>query len=131
MRKVLRFFCFGVLPVMALISFRAIGKISERMIYAKQGKRPNMAGAISSMAWSYRGILMALLIIAVSFVLFSKASRTGKMLTLLLVAEFNLLIMYYMEYAVFFPLVLLVVLVVNIIAFIPALAIKTRKNNYD
>lgn len=104
-----------------------IGRLSFESIGAKEGNQPTMAGGISFIAWSWRGIYGALLTILFSkYVLQSKISTTRKILVVLMIVIFNLPIMFFMELVVFFPLAaLIIVTIVNLITFLPVIIFKS------
>ena len=130
MKKLLKVFSFCILPIIIMISCIIIGKINERLIAINEGDHRTMAAGVTSIAWTYRGIYAMVLIIAFSFVLYSKTTKTGKILVLLLVLTINLPLMYYMELAIFFPMGLLIIPIANIFAFIPTL-LKTDNQQYS
>jgi hypothetical protein len=121
-KRILKVISFGILPIITLISFTIIGKINEREILAKEGSHHTMTGIISSTAWAYRGIYAMVLIIVFSFVLYSKLSKTVKVFVFMLMLILNLPVMYFMELAIYLPLGLIIIPVVNLIALIPAFA---------
>ncbi len=120
MKKLLKTFTFIILPITSLIIFICIGKINEKQIVLQQLK-PTMSGSIASAAWNLRGICVAILIFLYSFVLYSRISKARKLFVLLLLLMINIPLMNLMEIAVYMPLSLLIVLILNIFAFIPAL----------
>jgi cytochrome bd-type quinol oxidase subunit 1 len=128
-KRILKIFSFVILPLATLISFIIIGKINEQVIGAQEGSHRTMSGAISSIAWSYRGIFAMLLLIIFSFVLYSKLSRSVKIATLILMLIFNLPLMYFMELGIYFPLGLIVIPVVNLIALAPAVVEQAHSKN--
>lgn len=127
MRKRLEFFCFVILPIMILILFILIGVINMDSIHAEEGAHLTMSGSIELFTWIYRGVYSMLLIIAFSFVFYSKTSNIGKVFVFLLVLVFNIPIICFMEYLVIFPNLLLIIPIVNIFAFIPLVL----KKNFD
>jgi hypothetical protein len=114
-----------ILPIVTLISFIIIGGISEQAIRAKEGTHRSMSGAISSMAWTFRGIYAMALIIVFSNVMYSNLSKKVKASVFTLMLLFNLPLMYFMELAIYFPLGLIIIPVVNLIALAPANYKKT------
>ena len=132
MKIILKFISFVILPIITLISFTIIGKINEQIIRAKEGSHSTMSGAITSIAWTYRGIYAMALIITFSFVLYSKLlSKTVKISIFMLMLIFNLPLMYFMELAIYLPLGLIIIHVINLIALAPAFVAQVHNKSND
>lgn len=137
MKIVSRILGFGILPLCTIILFVSIGKLNEQIIYAKEGDHHTMTGGISAIAWTNRGIYAAILIIVVSFILFSKLSKKVKIFEVVLILMMNLPFIYFAEYLFFFPLLLLAIPVSNLIVFAPIFAVLTvnqtryKENEYS
>lgn len=131
MKRILKVIGFGILPIITLISFIIIGKDNERKILVKEGSHHTMAGIISSTAWTYRCIYAMVLIIAFSFVICSKLSRAVKIFILMLMLMLNLPLMYFMELAIYLPLGLIIIPVVNLIALSPVFVSQIQDKSRD
>lgn len=123
MKKLLKAFTFIILPIASLIIFICIGKTNEKQIVSQQLK-PTMSGSIVAAAWNLRGVCAAILIFLYSFVLYSKISKARKLFVLVLLLMINIPLMSLMEIAVYMPLSLLIIPILNIFAFLPALVRK-------
>lgn len=121
MKRILKVISFVILPIVTLISFTIIGGISEQAIRAKEGSHRTMSGAISSIAWTYRGIYAMALIIVFSYVMYLNLSKKVKASVFMLMLIFNLPLLYFMELAIYLPLGLIIIPVVNLIALTPAI----------
>lgn len=127
MKRILKVISFVILPIVTLISFTIIGRISEKAIHAKEGSHSTMSGVISSIAWTYRGIYAMVLIIVFSYVMYSNLSKKVKASVFMLMIIFNLPLMYFMELAIYLPLGLIIIPVVNLIALTPAIYNKNTQ----
>jgi hypothetical protein len=126
-KRILKVISFVILPIVTLISFIIIGGISEQAIRAKEGSHRTMSGAISSIAWMYRGIYAMALIIVFSYVMYLNLSKKVKASVFMLMLIFNLPLMYFMELAIYLPLGLIIIPVVNLIALTPAIYNKNTQ----
>jgi hypothetical protein len=126
-KRLLKVISFVILPIVTLISFIIIGGISEQAIRAKEGTHRSMSGAISYTAWTFRGIYAMALIIVFSYVMYSNLSKKVKASVFTLILLLNMPLMYFMELAIYLPLGLIIIPVVNLIALTPAIY---KKNSY-
>lgn len=123
MKKLFKVFTFIILPIASLMTFICIGKTNEKQIVSQQLK-PTMSGPIVASAWNLRGVCVSILIFLYSFVLYSKISKARKLFVLVLLLMINIPLMSLMEIAVYMPLSLLIIPILNIFAFIPSLLRK-------
>ncbi|MFW2487771.1 hypothetical protein ACN077_04245 [Clostridium chromiireducens] len=128
MKKLVKIFSSRILPIITLITFIIIGGIKNQLIAAEEGLHRTMSGVIEAIAWSLRGIYVAILIKVFSSVLYSELNKLVKIAVFLLMVVLNFPLIYFMDLAPFFPLALLIAIpLVNFIVYIPILVSRKVK----
>lgn len=90
MKKLVKIFISIILPIITLITFIIIGVKRNQLIAAEEGLHRTMRGGIEIIAWSLRGIYVAILIKVFTSVLYSEHSKLVKVAVFLLMAVLNL-----------------------------------------
>lgn len=122
MKKIVKIFISRILPILTLITFIIIGGIKNQLIAVQEGHHRTMIGAIEVIAWSLRGIYVAILIKVFSSVLYSGLNKLVKISVFLLMVVLNFPLIYFMDLAYFFPLAFLIAIpLVKFIVYIPIL----------
>lgn len=128
MKKIVKIFISRILPIITLITFIIIGGIKNQLIAVQEGHHRTMSGAIEVIAWSLRGIYVAILINVFSSVLYSGVNKLVKISVFLLMVVLNFPIIYFMDLAYFFPLAFLIAIpLVKFIVNIPILVSRKIK----
>lgn len=131
MRRLIKTISFFVLPMITLIFFLIIGK--SKTYHEYMGIPGPMHHAMSTYMyvdiWIGRGIYSMLLVIAILLVLFSKATNIRKAFTFLMLTLLNIPIIYAMYILIPNPQFILIIPIVNLLAFAP-FYIKVKSKIY-
>lgn len=120
MRRLLKTILFWILPIITLVTFIMIGKsqtYQEYMITANM--HHGMSSDMYMGIWVSRGVYSMLLVIAVSFVIFSMISKIRKIFLILMLALLNIPLIYFMNILIPNPQFILIIPIVNVILIIP------------
>lgn len=122
---------FCILPLITIVVFALIGVFKQRSIAAVEGQHPTMTGAITLLGWSMRGVYVAVLMAIYFSMLDLKLGKATNLMVLFLLIALNLPLMRYMELLVYLPLAVVILPIVNFVAFLPAIVKKKVDDKID
>ncbi|WP_160669637.1 hypothetical protein [Clostridium sp. C8-1-8] len=122
-------FCF--LPLITVAVFVLIGLFKQRSISAVEGQHPTMTGAIALLVWSIRGVYVAVLMAIYFSMLDVKLGKATNLMILFLLVALNIPLMRYMELLVYLPLAVVILPIVNLFAFLPAVVKRKVDDKID
>lgn len=127
MKKFSKLICLSILPLITFLFFTCIGEYRLKSIFFSNemhsGIQYEIHHGISSdmylFLWILRGIYSALLVAAILFAFNYDINKLRKSIVILLLLSFNVPVIYFVNSFIYFPAIVLAIIVVNIIAFIP------------
>jgi hypothetical protein len=131
MRRLFKTISLVTLPIITLIFFLIIGRNQTYHEYMEITRMTHhaMSTYMYMNIWIGRGIYSMLLVIAILFVLFSKATNIRKVLTFLMLILLNVAMIYAMFILIPNPQFMLIIPIVNLLAFAP-FYIKVKSKIY-
>lgn len=129
MRKLSKIFLLSILPIITLVLFIIIGRIQTYHEYFDITTATHHVFSSDTYMniWIGRGIYSMLLVLAISFVLFSKRTNIKKIITFFLLILLNAPVISFIYLLITFPLFILIIPILNLLAFTP-FYIKAKPN---